>query len=94
MSVVVFWLESYETDSLAPCVVTDSQHKQFTDDEFMDAMKFAETLRKNGRQHVSISTQLSDCVTKPGVAAVENGKTPDGHDYEWCKKHRGNPTKE
>jgi hypothetical protein len=27
-------------------------------------------------------------VGKPGVDAVVDGKTPDGHDYEWSKTGR------
>jgi hypothetical protein len=27
-------------------------------------------------------------VGKPGVDAVVDGKTPDGHDYEWSKAGR------
>jgi len=32
-------------------------------------------------------------VGKPGVAAVENGKTPDGHDYDWSKATRAGAIK-
>jgi hypothetical protein len=91
MTVVVFWLDSYMSDSLAPGKVVESDFKSFEDSDFMNAMKFAEEKRKAGKDHVTISTQLSDSVGKAGVSSVENGKTPDGVDYEWSKQHRGGP---
>ena len=90
MSIVVFWIETYETDSLG--LVTESYFKEFGETELSQALAFAEKQRKDGRKHVIISTELSASVGKPGVNAVVDGKTPDGHDYEWSKKHRGNPT--
>jgi len=92
MGIVVFWIETYETDSLAPGLVTESYFKEFGETELSQALAFAEKQRKDGRKHVIISTELSASVGKPGVNAVVDGKTPDGHDYEWSKKHRGNPT--
>jgi len=92
MSIIVFWLDEYETDSLAPTIEVESQHRQFKDTELSQALAFAEQKRNDGKKHVTISSELGDCVGKPGVSAVENGKTPDGHDYEWSKKHRGNPS--
>ena len=91
MGIVVFWLETRETDSLAPGLVTESSFKEFNETELTSALAFAEKQRKDGRQHVIISTELSSSVGKPGVNSVENGKTPDGIDYEWSKKHRGHP---
>lgn len=61
----------------------------FADDEFILALRHCEFLRKKGMTHVVMSTELGDQVGKPGVDAVVDGKTPDGHDYEWSKQHRG-----
>lgn len=82
MSIVVFWIDEYEIKT---------QSKMFSDDEFMLALSKAENLRKSGYKHVTISSELGDCVGKPGVSSVEDGKTPDGLDYEWSKQHRGGP---
>jgi hypothetical protein len=44
------------------------------------ALTYAETLRKAGRRHVTISTELAESVGKPGVAEVLPG-------YDWKKRH-------
>jgi len=46
-------------------------------------------LRMLGRSHVCISSELGDSIGKPGVTSIKDGKTPDGHIYEWSKKQRG-----
>ena len=48
----------------------------------------AEERRRAGCPHVTISTELASHVGKPGVAAVEAGRTPDGEVYEWSKAGR------
>lgn len=78
MGIVVFYLSSG-----APAAET------FGDVEFPAAIARAEQLRKLGKTHVIMSMEHADQVGKSGVDSVENGKTPDGHDYEWSKKHRG-----
>jgi hypothetical protein len=80
MSIVVFYLSKDEHQPRC---------ERFKDDEYTLAMKVVADLRKLGEQHVSISLQLADNIGKPGVDAVTDGKTPDGHDYEWSKQHRG-----
>lgn len=87
MSIAVYWLEEELDGNLEPAMVP--RVKMFNEDELLTVLKFAETLRDTGALHVSISTQLSDNVGKPGVNSVQDGKTPDGHDYEWSKQHRG-----
>jgi hypothetical protein len=52
-----------------------------------------EARRRAGMLHVSLSTDFSHHVGKPGVAAVEDGKTPDGHAYEWSKAGRAGKTR-
>lgn len=51
-----------------------------------DALKFSETQRKAGMQFVTMTSELSNSVGKPGVDSVENGKTPDGQTYSWMKR--------
>lgn len=89
MSFVVFWIEHRETDSLAPGIEVTAEFREFTDDQMMEALKFAETQRKAGYRHVTMSSELATNVGKPGVDSVEHGVTPDGEAYEWSKQHRG-----
>lgn len=73
--------------------VNDEPHaEQFKSHELLEALKFADKMRKLGYlgyRHVCISSEMENSVGKPGVDSVQEGKTPDGHDYEWTKKHRG-----
>jgi hypothetical protein len=62
---------------------------KFNDDELSLALKKTEDLRSKEMIHVSISSELQSCVSKPGVNSVQNGKNPDGSDYTWSKQHRG-----
>lgn len=80
MSIIVFYLAGL-----------DPQCNWFRDDELTPALARVEELRKLGHSHVTIASDLAGSVGKPGVSSVENGKTPDGHDYEWSKQHRGGP---
>jgi hypothetical protein len=67
----------------------DVVHRRFTQGDLLkQGMEAAEWFRKNGHSHVSISYENENLVGKPGVAAVENGKTPDGEAYEWSKAGR------
>jgi hypothetical protein len=52
------------------------------------ALKQVEQLRREGKRHVCISSENMQSVGKPGVAAVEGGKMPDGSDYGWTKRRR------
>lgn len=49
------------------------------------ALKQVEDKRKVGMTFVTMVADNPNHVGKPGVAAVENGKTPDGHNYDWSK---------
>ena len=82
MSIVVFWIDEHEQKT---------SHKKFTDAELSLALKTAEDRRKSGYSHVCISSEMDNQVGKSGVSSVEDGKTPDGLDYEWSKQHRGGP---
>lgn len=85
MIVVFYMCKSLVTDlpSSIPCF------RRFEDAEFMEAMKLMEILRNEGFTHVCMSTELAGSIGKPGVDTVHEGKTPDGHEYDWSKKHRG-----
>lgn len=81
MGIVVYWLEG-EGDAAAPVC------QAFGSTELTQALACAERQRRAGHRHVSISTELADSVGRPGVAAVEGGRTPDGQAYEWSKAGR------
>jgi hypothetical protein len=79
MSIIVFWLES----------TGDAGHQAFEASQLLDALKFSEERRREGRRHVCISSELEQSVGKSGVTAVEQGHLPDGHRYDFDKSHRG-----
>jgi hypothetical protein len=76
MSIVVYHL----TEDGQPAA------KHFNSQQLGIALSHCETLRKQGARHVTLSSEHSDSVGKPGVTAVEEGKTPDGQDYDWKKR--------
>jgi hypothetical protein len=81
MSIVVYWLCEGQ-----PHV------RPFDDAQLKEALAFAEARRKDrdaqglpANAHVTISTELGHCVSKPGVSS----ELPP--DYSWSKQHRGGP---
>lgn len=85
MPIVLYWLEPTDEEpgsGWLPCC------EEFADGELAAALKGAEERRRAGCPHVTISTELASHVGKPGVAAVEAGRTPDGEVYEWSKAGR------
>jgi hypothetical protein len=81
LSIVVYWLEREGEEALPVC-------QFFSSKELTQALAWAEDRRRAGHRHVSISTELDESVGRPGVSAVEGGKTPDGEAYEWTKAGR------
>lgn len=81
MGIVVYWLEGQGDEAQPVC-------RFFAGTELTQALAWAEDRRRAGHAHVSISTELADHVGKPGVSAVEDGRTPDGEAYEWSKAGR------
>ena len=67
----------------------------YTDQQMSEALAQCQRLRADPRNmHVVISSELRDMVGQIGVAAVENGHTPDGERYDWSKAGRaGNSRK-
>jgi len=76
--IVIFYLDSEDN----PC------KEKYFDNEFVAAMRAIEKLRATGMTHVVMSNEPTNMVGKPGVSAVEDGKTPDGEKYEWSKAGR------
>lgn len=65
----------------------DSAHAMtFNRDQMTEALGAAQSLRNNGYTFVTIVCENSDQVGKMGVSAVENGRLPDGTDYNWRKR--------
>ena len=81
MGIVVYWLEGDGEATSPVCAF-------FGSTELTQALACAEDRRRRGHVHVSISTELAESVGRPGVSAVEGGKTPDGEAYEWSKAGR------
>ncbi|RYH50398.1 MAG: hypothetical protein EON54_15655 [Alcaligenaceae bacterium] len=79
MSIVVYWLQEPEVPAM----------RVFASNELMAALQFCEDRRREGKRHVSISSELPESVGKPGVNAVQAKVLPDGSAYEWTKAHRG-----
>lgn len=80
MSIVVFWLHDSASHD------TVSEFKIFGDLELMDALSFCQHLRNGGGRHVTLSSENPNSIGKPGVDSIQDGKTPDGHDYTWKKR--------
>ena len=58
------------------------------------ALEVVKEKRDAGHTFVTMVAEDPRQVGKPGVDAVVDGKTPDGHDYEWSKSGRaGKPRK-
>ena len=52
------------------------------------ALEIVKDKRDAGHGFVTMVAEDPRHVGKPGVDAVVDGKTPDGHDYEWSKTGR------
>jgi len=77
MSIVVFYLSA----GLPQCV-------RFKDTQMTEALAQCQLFRNMGHDHVTMSSQLEGNVGQMGVDSVQDGKTPDGHEYTWSKAHR------
>ena len=63
--------------------------RSYDEETLTGALKAAEGLRRQTRySFVTIVSEDPNCVGKAGVDSVENGKTPDGHEYSWVKRRR------
>lgn len=87
MSIVVYYLHNTQVEGAEPA--WQPLCLPFTDAQMGEALKQCQLLRGDARNaHVTISSELRDMVGPIGVAAVENGQTPDGHAYDWSKAGR------
>ena len=87
MSIVVYYLRNSSPEGETPA--WQPQCQPFADAQMSEALALCQQLRKDERHaHVTISSELRDMVGPVGVAAVEDGQTPDGQAYEWSKAGR------
>ncbi len=87
MSIVVFYMHNPQPDGEP--AQWQPQCVAYSDAQMGEALAQCQSLRGNPRNaHVAISSELRDMVGKVGVAAVENGQTPDGEAYDWSKAGR------
>lgn len=56
--------------------------------ELVAALRISKEMRNEGYTFVTMASENPQHVGKPGVDAVADGKTPDGHDYDWSKAGR------
>ena len=62
---------------------------QSEDEELLtDALRTVKEKRDAGHAFVTMVAEDPNQVGKPGVDAVAEGKTPDGHVYDWSKADR------
>lgn len=57
-------------------------------DTLSQALAICATARASGHRMVTMVAEDPNQVGKPGVDGVENGKLPDGSDYDWTKTDR------
>lgn len=87
MSIAVFYLLNTTPDG--PLPTWQPQCMAYTDAQMGEALQHCQRLRGNPlHAHVVISSELRDMVGPVGVAAVEEGRTPDGEVYDWSKAGR------
>lgn len=75
---------------------TAANHEACSQNEALltNALELVKEKRNAGYSFVTMVAEDPNQVGKPGVDAVVNGKTPDGHVYEWSKAGRaGKPRK-
>jgi hypothetical protein len=72
----IYWTEADDT----ACSLNEAQLTQ--------ALEIVKQKREAGHSFVTMVAEDPRQVGKPGVDAVVDGKTPDGHDYEWSKTGR------
>ncbi len=83
MSIVVYWL-SHTGAEPAP------HFQAFGDGELSKALALTAELNRQAPavSHVTSCGQPIDLVGKLGVDSIVDGKTPDGHNYDWSKAGR------
>ena len=87
MSIVVFYLRNTQPQDATP--EWQPQCLPYLDSQMSEALKQCQLLRADPlHMHVTMSSEMRDMVGPVGVAAVEDGRTPDGQLYDWSKAGR------
>ena len=58
------------------------------EDQLTKALMIVKAKRDEGNSFVTMVAHDPNHVGKPGVDSIVDGKTPDGHDYDWSKADR------
>lgn len=67
------------------------EHNKPCCDEFIimtEALSLVESLRTKGYRFVTMVSENSNLIGRPGVDEIINGKLPDGNIYEWKKRRK------
>ncbi|WP_312416767.1 hypothetical protein [Comamonas sp.] len=89
MGIVVFYLRNNAEDAEGVPPDWQPQWLAYSDQQMSEALAQCQRLRADPRHaHVVMSSELRDMVGQIGVAAVEDGRTPDGEHYDWSKAGR------
>lgn len=88
---MVFWME----DSGSHLGIWNPRCQFFNPHQMSDALSRMNELRKlYSVQFVGFVSQNANSVGSSGVDTIADGKTPDGHPYEWTKQHRAGARKQ
>lgn len=64
----------------------DGSPKSMDHEKLTDALLFSKWMRTCNATFVTMVSENPDSVGKPGVDSIVDGKTPDGHVYDWKKR--------
>lgn len=56
--------------------------------DLVAALRISKEMRDAGYSFVTMASENPEHVGKHGVDTIADGKTPDGHDYDWSKAGR------
>lgn len=79
MAIIVFWLDPSDASAEAGQAALQPRAQRFDGGALAQALVRCEELRRAGMRHVTISSELDESVTRPGVSDVQPG-------YDWKKR--------
>ena len=94
MSIVVYYLRVSASPSQAHDLIFTPCCENFFGTEMIMALARIGELRKQADvRHVVMSSEPVEMVGKLGVDSIVDGRTPDGHVYDWSKAGRAGKTR-